>query len=172
MEKKSEKIENDTGKKVCYSISVKWWDLMEPADSFIQKENINMEYCPFCGAELMSGTVSFCSACGSRLRDPGETVTEEIQQDDAPVNTAKEIKQKKPKKNKAEAPKNIKIKDIPEITDTPLDDGYDGYYDDVLPPDYDLVQDGIDKDLIRKVIFLFLGVSAIILTCVALLYVL
>lgn len=169
MEKKSEKIENDTGKKVCYSISVKWWNLMEPTDSFIQKENIKMEYCPFCGAELMNGTVSFCSACGSRLRNPDEPDTEEIQQDNATVNTAKE---KKPKKKRANAPKYRKSKDIPEITDAPLDDGYDGYYDDVLPPDYDLVQDGIDKDLIRKVIFLFLGVSAIILMCVALLYIL
>ena len=157
---------------MCYSISVKWWDLMEPTDFFIQKENIKMEYCPFCGAELMSGTVSFCSACGSRLRNPDEPATEEIQLDDTTVKLAKEKRQKKPKKKRAKAPKHKKIKDIPENTDAPLDDGYDGYYDDVLPPDYDLVQDGIDKDLIRKVIFLFLGVSAIILMCVALLYIL
>ena len=53
-----------------------------------------------------------------------------------------------------------------------VDDGYDGYYDDVLPPDLDCEKEGLDKELIRKVALVGIGVFVIISMCVALLYVL
>ena len=52
------------------------------------------------------------------------------------------------------------------------ENGYDGYYDDVLPPDTDRVKDGLDKELVKKIVALCIGVTVIILMCVALLYVL
>ena len=73
------------------------------------------------------------------------------------------VKKEKPKK---------KSKDIPEIIGEPVDDGYDGYYNDVLPPDTDRVKDGMDKELVKKIVALCIVVSVIILMCVALLYVL
>lgn len=54
----------------------------------------------------------------------------------------------------------------------PADDGYDGYYDDVLPPDADRVQEGVDKELIKKIIAIAIGAIFIISMCVAMLYVL
>ena len=53
-----------------------------------------------------------------------------------------------------------------------VDDGYDGYYDDVLPPDLDCEKEGLDKELIKKVVLVGIGVFVIISMCVALLYVL
>ena len=53
-----------------------------------------------------------------------------------------------------------------------VDDGYDGYYHDVLPPDTDRVKDGLDKELVKKIVALCIGVTVIILMCVALLYIL
>lgn len=53
-----------------------------------------------------------------------------------------------------------------------VDDGYDGYYDDVLPPDMDREKEGLDKELIKKVALVGIAVFAIISMCVALLYVL
>ena len=53
-----------------------------------------------------------------------------------------------------------------------VDDDYDGYYDDVLPPDLDREKEGLDKELIRKVALVGIGVFVIISMCVALLYVL
>ena len=53
-----------------------------------------------------------------------------------------------------------------------VDDGYDGYYNDVLPPDTDRVKDGLDKELVKKIVALGIGVTVIILMCVALLYIL
>ena len=57
-------------------------------------------------------------------------------------------------------------------TTLPADDGYDGYYDDVLPPDADRVQEGVDKELIKKIIALAIGAIFIISMCVVMLYVL
>ena len=53
-----------------------------------------------------------------------------------------------------------------------MDDGYDGYYDDVLPPDMDREKEGLDKELIKKVALVGIAVFVINSVCVALLYVL
>lgn len=50
--------------------------------------------------------------------------------------------------------------------------GYDGYYDDVLPPDADRIQDGIDTELIKKVAAVIICVVLVIAMCVGMLYVL
>ena len=49
-----------------------------------------------------------------------------------------------------------------------VDDGYDGYYDDVLPPDLDREKEGLDKELIKKVVLVGIGAFVIISMCVAL----
>ena len=56
--------------------------------------------------------------------------------------------------------------------ETIVNDGYDGYYDDILPPDLDREKEGLDKELIKKVVLVGIGVFVIISMCVALLYVL
>lgn len=59
-------------------------------------------------------------------------------------------KEKKGKRKKT--PKKEKEKrDIPEIMGESVGDGYDGHYNDVLPPDTDRVKDGLDKELIKKI---------------------
>ena len=46
------------------------------------------------------------------------------------------------------------------------------YYDDVIPPDTDRVKEGLDKELIKKIVALSVGVIFIISMCVVMLYVL
>ena len=46
------------------------------------------------------------------------------------------------------------------------DDGYDGYYDDVLPSDEGHQQEGLDKELLKKIILLVVGVLVISGICV------
>ena len=53
-----------------------------------------------------------------------------------------------------------------------MDDGYDGYNDDVLPPDMDREKEGLDKELIKNILVISICAAVIILMCVALLYVL
>lgn len=131
-----------------------------------------MKYCPYCGAGFSDGTVSFCSECGKKFP---ETKEEEPAGKESSKKVSKEKsmpKKEKKEKRKKESKKKKEKKDIPEIMGEAVDDGYDGYYNDVLPPDTDRVKDGLDKELIKKIVALCVGVTVIILMCVALLYVL
>ena len=130
-----------------------------------------MKYCPYCGAGFSDGTVSFCSECGKKLPEE-KTVPPEAKEQSKKV--AKKQKRKKEKKetHKKDAKKKKQEKEIPEIMGEAVDDGYDGYYNDILPPDTDRVKDGLDKELVKKIVALCIGVTVIILMCVALLYVL
>ena len=75
---------------------------------------------------------------------------------------------KKHKKKKKAPPKKV----VAPVEETPVDDGYDGYYDDVLPPDLDREREGLDKELIKKIVALGVGVVFIIAMCVVMMYVL
>lgn len=59
-----------------------------------------------------------------------------------------------------------------EVVGEAVDDGYDGYYDDVLPPDAYQIEEGVDKGLIKDIILLCIAAVLIIGLCVAMLYVL
>ena len=130
-----------------------------------------MKYCPYCGAGFSDGTVSFCTECGKKLPEE-KTVPPEAKEQSNKV--AKKQKRKKEKKenHKKDAKKKRPEKEIPEVMGEAVDDGYDGYYNDVLPPDTDRVKDGLDKELVKKIVALCIGVTVIILMCVALLYIL
>ena len=68
--------------------------------------------------------------------------------------------------------KERKKKPQPEAPEEPVDDGYDGYYNDVLPPDLDQEKEGLDKELIKKIVALVVGVVFIIGICIVMMYVL
>ena len=125
-----------------------------------------MKYCPYCGAGFSDGTVSFCTECGKKLPEE-KTVPPEAKEQSKKV-----AKKEKKEKHKKDAKKKKPEKEIPEVMGEAVDDGYDGYYNDVLPPDTDRVKDGLDKELVKKIVALCIGVTVIILMCVALLYIL
>lgn len=130
-----------------------------------------MKYCPYCGAGFSDGTVSFCSECGKKLPEE-KTVPPEAKEQSKKVAKKQKRKKEKKEKHKKDAKKKKPEKEIPEIMGEAVDDGYDGYYNDVLPPDTDRVKDGLDKELVKKIVALCIGVTVVILMCVALLYIL
>ena len=130
-----------------------------------------MKYCPYCGAGFSDGTVSFCTECGKKLSEE-KTVPPEAKEQSKKVAKKQKRKKEKKEKHKKDAKKKKPEKEIPEVMGEAVDDGYDGYYNDVLPPDTDRVKDGLDKELVKKIVALCIGVTVIILMCVALLYVL
>ena len=130
-----------------------------------------MKYCPYCGAGFSDGTVSFCTECGKKLPEE-KTVPPEAKEQSKKVAKKQKSKKEKKEKHKKDAKKKKPEKEIPEIMGEAVDDGYDGYYNDVLPPDTDRVKDGLDKELVKKIVALCIGVTVIILMCVALLYIL
>lgn len=131
-----------------------------------------MKYCPNCGAAFSDGTASFCSECGKQLA-VNDAVGEHVADTDKTLNATGK-KKKKTKKDKPVKQKKSKKekKALKEVIDEPVDDGYDGYYNDVLPPDLDRVKEGLDKELVKKVVAVAVGVVFIISMCVVMLYVL
>ena len=130
-----------------------------------------MKYCPYCGAGFSDGTVSFCTECGKKLPEE-KTVPPEAKEQSQKVAKKQKRKKEKKEKHKKDAKKKKPEKEIPEVMGEAVDDGYDGYYNDVLPPDTDRVKDGLDKELVKKIVALCIGVTVVILMCVALLYIL
>ena len=128
-----------------------------------------MKYCTNCGAALEDSTASFCAECGKLLSpESGDSVKNPVENKKA---KHKETKKKKPKKKKVKKQKKAREKEVlEEIVGEPVDDGYDGYYDDVIPPDTDRVKEGLDKELIKKIVALSIGVIFIISMCVVMLY--
>ena len=130
-----------------------------------------MKYCPYCGAGFSDGTVSFCTECGKKLPEE-KTVPPEAKEQSKKVAKKQKRKKEKKEKHKKDTKKKKPEKEIPEVMGEAVDDGYDGYYNDVLPPDTDRVKDGLDKELVKKIVALCIGVTVVILMCVALLYIL
>ncbi len=59
-----------------------------------------------------------------------------------------------------------------QISETNPEDDYDGYYDDILPTDEGRFSDGVDKNLIKKVIAIIGSVLLIVALCVLMMYML
>lgn len=109
-----------------------------------------MKYCPFCGAELLPGALSFCPECGEALPAYQTNFQE-------PAASTQEKRRKRSRK----------AQPAPEI-----DSNYDGYYDDVEPLDADREREGMDTRLMGKVALVCLGVALVIGGCVAVLFLL
>ncbi len=129
-----------------------------------------MKFCPYCGADLLDENVLFCSNCGKKLPPHEAGVTEPLTEEKGPTPekpSKAEPATPKKKRNKKTSKKPARV-----VEDPPAYDGYDGYYDDVQPPDLDREKDGLDKELIKKIVALSIGVVFIITMCVVMMYVL
>lgn len=121
-----------------------------------------MKYCPYCGADIIDGAVSFCVECGKEL--PVKKKQEE-NQEATPKRKPVATKRKKSKKKKF-----VPISDAEPQSE--YDEGYDGYYEDLLPIDDGKVHIGTDKALIKKIIILATAVLVVIILCVVMMYLL
>lgn len=132
-----------------------------------------MKFCPYCGKDLLDPDVVFCAHCGKKLPPHEAGLTEPLNQEMRPEEAAPEPEKKKPKKEKPPKKKKRAKAQKPVAAEAaPVDDGYDGYYNDVEPPDTDRVREGLDKELIKKIVLLGVGVLLIISLCVVMMYVL
>lgn len=125
-----------------------------------------MKYCPYCGADLPDRAVSFCTECGKRLSQ-----VKNIQKNRKTngVVVGKDVE----KKRGTLPPKLRKNSDSGDrSTPSSKADGYDGYYDDVLPSDAGKLGEEIDTGLIKKVAVVIGVMLLIIVLCVVAMYLL
>ena len=120
-----------------------------------------MKYCPYCGAELLEDTASFCVECGKSIP----------QREAAPKRNPEKPKKKPAPKRKREKSGATKEKTEPAAT-AMYDDGYDGYYDDIVPDDAGETRHALDKAIIKKIALLIAGLLAVVAACVAMMYLL
>lgn len=128
-----------------------------------------MKYCPYCGANLPDGAVSFCPECGENLPVMTEGREKKHEQSnvvpDTTTESRKATSKKEKRKQKAAQTSDAKSTDM-------QDDGYDGYYDDILPADAGRLNEGIDMELVKKICAVT-GVMLLIITlCVVAMYLL
>ena len=135
-----------------------------------------MKFCPYCGADLLKEDAAFCAECGKQLSAAEEVPSQAHEASSQDFAQSREQKAPRKGSKKRKTPKQKKEKapgtPLPEIEGEPVDDGYDGYYNDVLPPDLDREKEGLDKELIKKVSALAIAVILIIGLCVVMMYVL
>lgn len=62
------------------------------------------------------------------------------------------------------------IEEKQDLTNINYDEGYDGYYDDILPADENIEQQGLDKTVVKNLIFIAIGLIITISACVAAMY--
>jgi hypothetical protein len=117
-----------------------------------------MKFCPSCGASLTGGAASFCPECGVRLR-PGKPSANRKHQKKPATGKRPPMKQspvKPPQKKQISKPNRRKPSKSPERKPlqrkpNPQDEGYDGYYNDVLPIDHGQIKETSDPGLIKRV---------------------
>ena len=125
----------------------------------LERELIFMKYCPYCGSELQNSNALFCSECGKRVKGSNNEYI--------PMTESKNKHKFHRKKKELHSERLMQSSD--EQADgisSKSDDGYDGYYDDVLPSDEGHQQEGLDKELLKKIILLVVGVLVISGICV------
>ena len=101
-----------------------------------------MKHCPYCGASLPGSAASFCPNCGKPQR--------------------KKKQAKRPPTKKPPGPKQVPTAQQSVPASKAPDDGYDGYYNDVLPIDSSELPEQMDPALMKQIIILLAGAAAII----------
>lgn len=104
-----------------------------------------MKFCPYCGASLAGGAVSFCTECGKPLPGKDRKPTA------ARIPRSPERKMRPPVKAPVEPP-----------APKPPDRNYDGYYDDIPPLDADRVGERTDPELVKRIALVIAAATGMI----------
>lgn len=129
-----------------------------------------MKYCPYCGGELINSAASFCTECGKSL--PAETQDASIKHEKNQTHNEHRRKHTKKARVTGRHEEQFVSADLEKKAEKRKEDDYDGYYDDIRPLDEGGGREEIDKDIIRKILLLVVGVLFIAGACVALMYLL
>lgn len=113
-----------------------------------------MKYCPYCGTEIVDDDSLFCVGCGKEL--PTQKTVEEPE-NHLEENFYEEEVNQSPNSN--------------EQLRSEYDEGYDGYYEDLLLIDKGQVHIGIDQILVKKIAALVGCVLFVIALCLVMMYV-
>ena len=127
-----------------------------------------MKFCPYCGAGLKI-VASFCPECGKKISGAAELGRKKSGRH-VSSNSVESVEEIVPEQEIAQISPEETEREYGEPAEEGRAEMYDGYYDDVLPPDADRSREGPDMTLIRKVSLVAGGVLLVIALCLAALY--
>lgn len=158
-----------------------------------------MKYCPYCGTVLVDGAVSFCAECGKELpvSEKKQDIPEKSNQSEQQSKSKpqQEKKSRRTQKRKPLHGEKVKEREVdktgerqikpleaskspkqqsksPAVTSSIPENDYDGYYDDILPVDEGRFSEGIDRELVKKIVLIIGMVLLIVGACVMMMYLL
>ena len=158
-----------------------------------------MKYCPYCGTVLVDGAVSFCAECGKELpvSEKKQDIPEKSNQSEQQGKSKPQQEKKSRRTQKAKPLHGEKVKErevdktserqikpleppqrpkqqseSPAVMSSISEDDYDGYYDDILPADEGRFSEGIDRELVKKIVLIIGMVLLIVGACVMMMYLL
>jgi len=160
-----------------------------------------MNYCPYCGASLEDSAASFCAECGKKLSRTGTAKAARPMQNPSPKTVKRPPQNHTRKKNAGNhrptgtrptaKPNNKSRKakgsgkkkhssraqsgrppDEHKRSVNPMDIGYDGYYDDVVPEDNGQLKERMPPELIKRIALVSAGALFIVILSVTLMSVL
>ena len=158
-----------------------------------------MKYCPYCGTVLVEGAVSFCAECGKALpvSEKKQDIPEKSNQSEQQGKSKPQQEKKSRRTQKAKPLHGEKVKErevdktserqikpleppqrpkqqseSPAVMSSISEDDYDGYYDDILPADEGRFSEGIDRELVKKIVLIIGMVLLIVGACVMMMYLL
>jgi hypothetical protein len=130
-----------------------------------------MKFCPYCGVVLKDNAAPFCSECGHALPSEGPIPAGNIRQTEP--KRRKTVRTQPDRPPKAPGPKKQRKRRKTNFqTEQPsiLDDGYDGYYNDILPEDEGEIKDGLEPGLVKRIVLVATGVLVVIALAVLAMY--
>ncbi len=113
-----------------------------------------MKFCPYCGTKIVNDKSSFCIECGKELPSKTTLQNQEVIPEES---------------HHIEPEAQATISD--EQLYAEYNEGYDGYYEDLLPIDHRHVHIGIDKLLVKRIAALVGGALIVITLCLVMMYV-
>lgn len=148
-----------------------------------------MKYCPYCGASLVGSAASFCAECGRQLpsaekKESDERIPPQRIKTESKIPNPKLRKPPagKPNKSATQQRQPVSRQKAPihkpqpqsplELRSNPVDEGYDGYYDDVIPIDNGATPDHVASGLVKRIALLAAGAAVIIVLAVIAIYLL
>lgn len=108
-----------------------------------------MKFCPYCGVSLPGSAASFCPECGKALPIKKPDITRQQKR-----------RPSRPKPSQAPQPRTRAV--------NPMDINYDGYYDDIQPIDAGARGEGMDPELVKRIILIILGAGGAIILAIIL----
>ena len=139
-------------------------------------------HCIHCGAPVQGSAAAFCPECKKPLRKPSKNKRpvpakpkRPPRSSIKPANRPPQAKKTRRKKRKAwldiilKPPKNKKTDVENTPVKNPMDEDYDGYYDDKPTDDNRQDKENLDPELIKRVVIISCGAAALIILAIILL---